>query len=136
MTESSLIKRKAMHAVKKEHKTGLHTLISCINYSHLLVTFIPQRLLHYKICILIISFSICLWALCFVILNFSTVHNYVPFLCISLEFFLIIFHSFIKELLLFCEIKYQKLNGLMEDISTYKDGNSITKQAELPYSQE
>lgn len=26
MTESSLIKRKPIHAVKKEHKTGLHAL--------------------------------------------------------------------------------------------------------------
>lgn len=127
MTKSSLIKRKAIHAVKKEQKTGLHALVSCVNYSHLHVTFIPWRLLHYKICVLVISFSICLWALSLVILNFSTVHTYVPLSCISLEFFLIYFHSCIKKLLLFCEIKYQKMNGLTTDIITYEAENSTTK---------
>lgn len=83
---------------KKEHKTGLQALISHINYSHLHVTFIPWRLFHYKICVLIISFSICLWALCLVTLNLSTVHIYVPLSCISLEFFLISFHSCTKRI--------------------------------------
>lgn len=54
-------------------------------------------------------------------------HIYVPLSSISLEFLIISFHSCIKELLLFREIKYQKLNGLMKDIITYEAGNSITK---------
>lgn len=101
-------------------------LKSCSNCSHLHVTFVP-RLLHYKNPCSDNQFQH---------LSLSPVSCHTEFFhcaypCSSLMHFTwILSHTFdscIKELLLFCEIKYEKLDGLMKDFITYEAGNSITK---------